>query len=185
MRRSVVVVKTPLVRLIDWLIWNWVRGLAASMHLGLNWRALCAPFWLMGACYLAKVLDGPQTYICNILWLQEGLVRPVTALDCVLLKDKNLALVSRQGSEISSWACLWVLPRPRHHPQCWLTNQRLMLLLISCLETPKAGSGPTNPEAELPLVSPSAISLPLTPACPGTQGPACEVTVTVFHDTFS
>ena len=38
---------------------------------------------------------------------------PVTALDCVLLKYGTLALVPRQGPEISSQACLWVSPRPR------------------------------------------------------------------------
>jgi hypothetical protein len=37
--------------------------------------------------------------------------KPVTALDWALLKDKNLALATRQGPEISSWACLGVLPR--------------------------------------------------------------------------
>ena len=38
---------------------------------------------------------------------------PVTALDVVLLKDRTLALASRQGPEISSQARLWVSPRPR------------------------------------------------------------------------
>jgi hypothetical protein len=33
--------------------------------------------------------------------------RPVSAMNCALLKDRNLALVSRQGPEISFWACLW------------------------------------------------------------------------------
>jgi hypothetical protein len=96
--------------------------------------------------------------------------------DSVLLKDKNLALVPRQGPEISSRACLRVSPRTHHHPQCWLVKQRL-ILLISCLETPKAGSGPTNLEAGPPLSSPSVISLPLTPACPGTHysPTACRV----------
>ena len=37
--------------------------------------------------------------------------RPVTALDCVLLKERNLALTPRQGPQISSRACLWVSPR--------------------------------------------------------------------------
>jgi len=39
--------------------------------------------------------------------------RPVTALDWVLLKDRNPALGPRQGPEISSRACLWISPRPR------------------------------------------------------------------------
>ena len=91
-------------------------------------------------------------------------------MDCVLLKDRNLALAPTQGPEINSRACLCVLPRPRHHTQCWLTNQRLrVILLISCLQTPKAGSGPTNFRAEPSLASSSAISFPRTPACPGTQ----------------
>jgi len=87
---------------------------------------------------------------------------PLTALDCLLLKDRNLALAPRQVPEISSQACLWVSPRPRHHTQCWLTNQGL-ILRISCLETPKAGSGPTNFRAEPSLAISSAISFPHTP----------------------
>ena len=54
--------------------------------------------------------------------------KPVTALDWILLKDKNLALSPIQGPEISSWACLWVSPRPHHQTQCWLINQWLILL---------------------------------------------------------
>jgi len=96
--------------------------------------------------------------------------RPVTALDCVLLKDINLSLAPRQGPEISSSrACLWVSPRPQHHTQCWLTNQSLILLCISCLETPEASSGPANFRAEPSLASLSAVSFPRTPACPGTH----------------
>jgi hypothetical protein len=38
--------------------------------------------------------------------------RPVTALDWVLLKDRNLALAPWQGPEISSRACLCISPRP-------------------------------------------------------------------------
>jgi hypothetical protein len=109
--------------------------------------------------------DSPSRWRC-LLRVLCTVRRPVTALDCVLLKDRNLALAPRQGPEISSRACLWVLPRPRHRTQCWLTNQRLILLRISYLETPKAGSGPTNFRAEPSLASSSAISLPHTPACP-------------------
>ena len=39
--------------------------------------------------------------------------RSVTALDCVLLKDRSLALTPRQGTEISSRVCLLVFPRPQ------------------------------------------------------------------------
>ena len=79
--------------------------------------------------------------------------KPVTALDWVLLKDRNLALAPRQCPRISSRACLWVSPRPCHRTQCWLTNQRLILLHISCLDTARAGSGPRNPRTEPPLGS--------------------------------
>ena len=74
--------------------------------------------------------------------------RTVTAMDIVLLKDKLLDLANRHGPEVTSRACLWVSPRPRQHTHCWLNDQRLILLLISCLETVKAGSGPTNFRAE-------------------------------------
>ena len=95
--------------------------------------------------------------------------RPVTTLDWFLLEDRNLILVPGQGPEISSRACLRVLPRSRQLTHCWLISQRLSLFLMSLLETPMAGSGPRNPRAEPPLASPSVISLPHTPACPGNQ----------------
>jgi hypothetical protein len=68
--------------------------------------------------------------------------RPITALYCVLLQDRHLALAPRQARENSSRACLWVSPRPRHRTQRRLTNQRLILIRIFCLEIPRAGSGP-------------------------------------------
>jgi len=37
----------------DWLmIYDWVRDLTVPMHLGLNWRALCAPYQFMGVLVL-------------------------------------------------------------------------------------------------------------------------------------
>jgi hypothetical protein len=54
--------------------------------------------------------DSPIRWRCLLRVLCP--VRSVTALDCVLLKDGNLALAPRQGPEISSRACLWVSPRP-------------------------------------------------------------------------
>jgi len=75
--------------------------------------------------------------------------------------DRNLVMALRQGPEISSRACLWVSTRTRHRTRCWLANQRL-ILLISRLETPRAGSGLRNPRPEPPLGSSSAISLPRT-----------------------
>ena len=82
-------------------------------------------------------------------------------LDWVLFKDKNFALAARLGPEINSGACLWVPSRPRHLAQCWLINQRLSLLCILRLETPRAGSGVRNPRAEPLLASSSAISFHL------------------------
>jgi len=110
--------------------------------------------------------------------------RPVTALDCVLLKGWNLALAPKQGPEITSRACLWVSPKPRHHIQCWLTNQHLLLLLMPCLETPNAGSGPTNFRAQPCLASSSAISFPPTPARPGTQYSPTACRVETSFNTF-
>jgi len=122
--------------------------------------------------------DSPIRWRC-LLRVLCPVRRPVTALDCVQLKDRTLALALSQGPEINSRACLWLLPRTNHHTQSWLTNQRLILLLTSCLETPKAGSGPTNFRAQPSLASSSTISFPLTPARPGTQyrPTACRVEI--------
>jgi hypothetical protein len=92
-------------------------------------------------------------------------------LDCSLLRDKNLALVPRLGPEINSRACHWEGPRSHHRLWCWFTSHRpiLILLLRSCFETPRAGSGPTNPLVVPLLASLSAVSLLVTPACPGTK----------------
>jgi len=114
------------------------------------------------------LFDSPIRWRC-LLGVLYPVRRPVTALDCVLLKDRNLTLTPRQGPEINSRACLWVSPRPRHHFQCWLNNQRLILLRISCLETPKAGWGPTDFRTERPLRARRRSPLPRAPACPWTQ----------------
>ena len=60
--------------------------------------------------------DSPITWRC-LLRVLCPVRRPVTALYCVLLKDRNIALAPRQGPETSSRAYLWVSPRPRHHAQ--------------------------------------------------------------------
>jgi hypothetical protein len=85
--------------------------------------------------------DSPSRWRCllKVLW---PVSKPVTALDWVLLKDKNQALAPRQGPEIISRACLCVSERPLHLTLCWFTNQRLCLLYISHLETPRTGLGP-------------------------------------------
>ena len=119
--------------------------------------------------FLHKGLSSsPSRWRClfRVLW---PVSRPVTALDSILLKVRNFALLPRLGLEINSRACLWVFPRPCHSALCWLTNQRPSLFCKSRLKTPKAGSGPRTPRAEPPLASPSAISLPRIPAWPGTQ----------------
>jgi len=95
--------------------------------------------------------------------------RPVTTLVCALLKDSSRAPIARSGSEINSWACLCVLQGPHHNARCLFSIQCFIFLLTFCLETLKTGSGPTNRWNEPPLASSSAISFPLTPACPGTQ----------------
>jgi len=103
--------------------------------------------------------DSPIRWRC-LLGVLRPVRRSVTALDCVLLKDKNLTLAPRQGSEINSRASLWVSQRTRHHTRCWLTNQRLTLLRMSCLEIPKVGSNPTNFRTEPSLAISSVISFP-------------------------
>jgi hypothetical protein len=110
------------------------------------------------------LLLNPIIYRCllRVLCLSR---RPVTTLDCVLLKDRNRAFVAGLGPKINSRSCLWVL----HCAKFWLSTQHLILLLIFCLETPRDGSGPINFWVEPPLVSLSAISFPHTPASPGIQ----------------
>jgi hypothetical protein len=70
--------------------------------------------------------------------------RPITTLDCLLLKDSNCAPVARLGPEINSQARLCVIEGPRHNAKCCFSIQCLIFLLIFCLETSKKGSGPTN-----------------------------------------
>jgi len=68
--------------------------------------------------------DSPIRWRC-LLRVLCPVRRPVTALDCVLLKDRNLALATRQGPEISSRACLWVSPRLLYNRmlQCVIRGQ--------------------------------------------------------------
>jgi hypothetical protein len=67
---------------------------------------------------------------------------PVTTLDCILLTDRNLTLVSRQVPDISSQACRWELPRFCQRLHCWFPSQRLILFLRTCLETPRPPPAP-------------------------------------------
>ena len=60
----------------------------------------------------SRLSSSPSRWRC-LLRVLCPVWRPITALDWVMLKDRNLALAPRQGPEISSRACLWVSPRPR------------------------------------------------------------------------
>jgi hypothetical protein len=95
--------------------------------------------------------------------------RPIMTLDCVLLKDSSRAPIARSEPEINFQACLCVLQGPHRNARCCFSIQHFIFLFIFCLEIPKKGSGPTNRWTELSLMSLSAISFPLTPACPGTH----------------
>jgi hypothetical protein len=67
--------------------------------------------------------------------------RPITTLDCVLLKDNSRAPMARLGPEINSQACLCVPQGPRHRARCCFPIQLFIFLLMFCLETPKKGPG--------------------------------------------
>jgi hypothetical protein len=84
----------------------------------------------------------PIIYRC-LLKVLCPVSRPITTLDCVLLKGNNWVPVARLGPD--SQACLCVLQGPRHNARCCFSIQRFNFLLIFCLETPKKGSGPICP----------------------------------------
>ena len=52
--------------------------------------------------------------------------RPVTALNCVLLKDRSLVFAVGLGPKINFWASLWVPTRPRHIIIWWLSIQHFI-----------------------------------------------------------
>ena len=81
-----------------------------------------------------RLLLSPIIYRC-LLKVLCPVSRPLTTLDCVLLKDNNWAPVARLGPEINSRACLCVLQGPRHNARCWFSIQCSIFLLILCLET--------------------------------------------------
>jgi hypothetical protein len=89
------------------------------------------------------LLHSPIIYRC-LLKVLCPVSRPITTLDCVLLKDSNRAPVARSGPQINSRACLCVLQGPCHNTRCYFSIQRFIFLLILCLETPKKSSGLTN-----------------------------------------
>jgi hypothetical protein len=67
------------------------------------------------------LLLNPIIYRC-LLKVLCPVRMPVTALDCVLLKDNNQAFVARSGAEISSRVHLSVLQGPHHITKCWLST---------------------------------------------------------------
>ena len=69
------------------------------------------------------LLLSPITHKC-LLKVSCPVRRPITTLDCVLLKGNNRALVARLGPEINSRACLCVLQGPRHNTICSFFIQR-------------------------------------------------------------
>jgi hypothetical protein len=116
--------------------------------------------------------QGTVTQSHNVEVSSQGVTsvsRPVTTLDCALLKDSSLVLAAVRGPEINSRACLWVPASPCHIIKCCLSSQHWIFFLILCLETPRAGSGPTKWLSEPPLASWSVISFPRIPECPGTH----------------
>jgi len=77
------------------------------------------------------------TYKC-LLKVLCPVSRPITTLNCVILKDNNRVLVARLGPQINSQACLFVLLQgPRHNTKCWFSIQHFIFLLMFCLETPR------------------------------------------------
>jgi hypothetical protein len=60
------------------------------------------------------LLLSPITYKC-LLKVLCPVRRPITPLDCVLLKDKNRAFVARLGPKLNSRACLYELQGPCHN----------------------------------------------------------------------
>ena len=80
------------------------------------------------------LLLSPITCKC-LLRVLRPVRRPITALDCVLLKDNNRALVDRLGTEICSWTWLCVLQGPclcvfytitlftLFVPKCWVWTE--------------------------------------------------------------
>ena len=128
------------------------------------------------------LLLSPITYKCCLRVLCP-VRRPITTLDCVLLKDNNRALVAKSGLAINSQAWLLVLQGPRHITKCRLPIQHFIFLMF-CLEIPKKGSGPTNFWTQPSLASLLAISFPSTPACPGTHYSPTVCLVEISFNTF-
>ena len=83
---------------IDWLICIWVRALTVPMHLGRNWRALCAPYQFMGALLLCW----RSRWLPDILLMSSGSKKKEPRYTCLSeAKDSHLY---RMWAEVSSSA---------------------------------------------------------------------------------
>jgi hypothetical protein len=115
---------------------EWSQGFILTQNVG--WVSSSAPHLLHEG-----LLVSPIKWRC-LLKVVCPVRRPVTILDCILLKDRSLILVVGLGPGVSFQACLWVLIRPHHITICWLSIQHIIFLLIFYLEIPKAVSYLTN-----------------------------------------
>jgi len=99
---------------------------AKASHSQRMWAEVssCAPHLLHNG-----LSDSPISWKC-LFRLLCPVRMPVTVLDCVLLKNRSLALTPRQSPEINSQACLWVLPRPCHCIVILLTVIPIFYILI-------------------------------------------------------
>jgi len=75
------------------------------------------------------LLLNPIIYRC-LLKVLCPVSRPITTLDCTLLKDNNWALVATSGPEINPRACLCVLQGPHYNTRCWFSIQHFIFLHI-------------------------------------------------------
>ena len=109
--------------LLYWIS-RWTPSLYSSYPQAPRKRSPDAHVWVRPKHHIHKDCDFPLslhtsfTMDCPSRWRHLLRVlcpvrRPVTALDWVLLKDRNWALAPGQGPEINYWACLCVSPRPR------------------------------------------------------------------------
>jgi len=86
----------------------------------------------------------PITYRC-LLKVLCPVRRPITTLDCVLLKGNNRALVARSGPEINSRACLCVLQGPRHNTKMLVFYPAFYLSSYILPRDPKERLGSNKP----------------------------------------
>jgi len=96
------------------------------------------------------LLLNPIIYRC-LLKVLCPVSRPITTLDCVLLKDNNRAPIARLGPEINPQACLCVLQGPCHNARCCFSIQCFICLLIYCLGTPREVLVQNTAEPNRPL----------------------------------